>query len=76
MSDEREQALVEEDEERYTLTPWGCLYAVLLDYGIRIRLSDGKEISGKVGEHIMQDLFELICKTGYLAEKNAKEVDD
>lgn len=76
MSDEREQALVEEGEERYTLTPWGCLYAVLLSYGIQISLSDGKEISGKVGEHIMQDLFEILCKTGYLKEKNEKEVDD
>lgn len=76
MSDEREQALVEEDEERYTLTPLGCLYAVLLSYGIQISLSDGKEISGKVGEHIMQDLFEALCKTGYLKEKDEKEVGD
>lgn len=76
MSDEREQALVEDGEERYTLTPWGCLYAVLLSYGIQISLSDGKEISGKVGEHIMQDLFEVLCKTGYLKEKDEKEVGD
>lgn len=82
MSEERVEALTEEvcdnaeGEERYILTPWGCLYAVLLDYGVRISLSDGREISGKVGEHIMQDLFGVLCKMGYLAEKDEEEVGD
>ena len=65
MSDEREEALAEEkcdnaEEERYTLTPWRCLYAVLLSYGIQISLSDGKEISGKVGA--IEELHKLNSK--------------
>lgn len=55
-------------EERYQLTKWGCLYAVLCDYGI-----DVNRISGKVGEHIVDDFMELMQKNGYVVRHEENE---
>lgn len=49
------------DEECYTLTEWGCLYCILTDYRI-----DVSGISGKVGQHIVEDFMDLMCKCGYI----------
>lgn len=51
------------DEEVFRLTPWGCLSAVLSDYGI-----DTTHISGKVGGHIVDDFMDLMISCGH-AEK-------
>lgn len=73
MKDEREEALVKDDrensegEEQYTLTPWGCLFSVLCDYGI-----DTAHIPGKVGEHIVEDFMDAMQKQGYV-EKRGEE---
>ncbi len=53
----------EEDEEKYVLTPWGCLYGVMLDYGI-----DVSSIRGRVGEHIVEDFMEAMEKAGYVTK--------
>lgn len=42
---------------------WGCLYAVLMDYGI-----DVSNIPGRVGKHIVDDFMEIMCKSGYIEE--------
>ena len=55
---------IKEEEERYTLTPWGCLYAVLTDYKIECN-----DRSGKVGEHIVYDFMDLMQKCGYVSSK-------
>ena len=47
------------DNETYSLTMWGCLQATLADYGIVA------DVSGKVGNHIVEDFFELLIKSGY-----------
>ena len=59
-----------EQEEEYVLTPWGCLSAVLYDYGI-----ETDHIKGKVGEHIVDDFMDAMTVAGYVSkagEKNEK----
>lgn len=56
------------EEERYTLTPWGCLYATFLAYNI-----DLSSISGTMGEHIVEDFMELMAKCGYVKRKESDE---
>lgn len=53
-------------EEKYTLTPMGCLYAVLLDYVGPDHLLDIRKIQGRVGEHIVEDFMDALVRTGYL----------
>lgn len=55
------------DDDKLTLTKWGCLYAVLMDYGIK-----ANHISGRVGDHIVEDFMELMCKFGYCEWKDDK----
>lgn len=50
-----------DNEEQYILTEWGCLYAVLTDYGINV-----DHISGKVGAHIVEDFMDLMVRAGYI----------
>lgn len=52
-------------QETYTLTPWGCLSAVLEDYGV-----DVSGIRSKVGEHIVEDFMEAIVISGYVERKD------
>lgn len=52
------------NDETYALTPWGCLYAVLLDYGI-----DVSHITPKMGEHMVNDFMESMMRAGYVTEK-------
>ena len=53
----------EEDDEKYVLTPWGCLCGVLIDYGINV-----SHISGRVGEHIVDDFIGAMVKCGYIGK--------
>lgn len=50
-----------DDDERYVLTPWGCLYATLREYGI-----DLSHITGRVGEHIVEDFMETMVRAGHV----------
>lgn len=45
-------------DETYSLTPWGCLYSVLQDYGINLG------VSGRVGAQIVEDFMSLMIKQG------------
>ncbi len=47
----------EEDDE------WGCLYHVLIDYGVNVSY-----ISGRVGEHIVDDFMDAMVKCGYVGK--------
>lgn len=60
--------------ERYTFTPWGALYATLLNYGIHLRFDNGDAIDGTVGAHIVADFMDLLCKIGY-ATKREEETE-
>lgn len=53
----------DDDNETYVLTPWGCLYTVLLDYGI-----NAEHISGRVGSHIVEDFMDAMERSGYVAK--------
>ena len=55
-------------EEKYRVTPMGCLYAVLLDYVGPDHLLDIRKIQGRVGEHIVEDFMDAMIRTGYLAK--------
>lgn len=54
-----------ENDETYCLSMWGCLYVVLNDYNINT-----DHITAKMGEHIIQDLMELLEKQGYIGKVN------
>lgn len=59
--------LLEDENTKFVLTPWGCLYSVLTDYKI-----DVEDIPGRVGEHIVEDFMDVMKKAGYVgkAEEN------
>lgn len=59
----------EATEEKYILTPWGCLSAVLTDYNV-----DTSHITGRMGEHMVEDFMELMVKAGHVG-KAGKEGD-
>lgn len=58
-----EEQMLEDDEEKYVLTPWGCLYMVLTDYGV-----DVKNIPGRIGVHIVEDFMDEMVRAGHLAK--------
>lgn len=51
----------DDNEEKYVLTEWGCLYATLTDYGINV-----DHIPGRVGAHIVEDFMDLMVRAGYI----------
>ena len=57
---------INDENEKYVLTEWGCLYLTLLDYGI-----DASHIPSKVGKHIVEDFMEMMEQAGYV--KRGKE---
>ena len=48
-----------EDDEIWRLTPWGCMYAVLKDYGYNPEM-----LTPKMGEHMVEDLMNLLITQG------------
>lgn len=50
----------------FALTPWGCLSAVLDDYGIPTG-----NITATIGKHMVEDFMDLMCKAGHV--KKAEE---
>ena len=53
----------DDDDVKYCLTPWGCLYATLTDFGI-----DVDHITGRVGELLVEDFMEAMQKAGYVSK--------
>lgn len=58
------------DDEEYRLTPWGCLEAVLKDFGV-----DTSNVTGRMGELIIEDFMKAMVDAGYIkkTEENEKE---
>lgn len=48
-------------EERYRLTPWGCLSLTLMDYNVDI-----DHITPKMGEHMVEDFMKLMETAGHV----------
>ena len=57
----------EDDNERYFLTPWGCLNCAFKDFGLEL-----PNISRKMAEALMDDFFEIMEMAGIL-EKNEND---
>ena len=57
-----------DNKEEYVLSEWGCLASVLMEYGI-----DVSHITGRIGEHIVEDFMDAMCNAGYVSKK---EVED
>lgn len=57
------------EEEKYVLTPWGCLMGVLMDYGIDI-----SHITPKMGEHMVDDFLKNMVKAGHIEEVGEEHV--
>lgn len=53
---------MKKEDETYALSPWGCLYAVLKDYGV-----DTSGITPQIGKHMVDDFMELMVKNGILS---------
>ena len=62
--------MAKKSEEKYILTPVGCLYAVLKDYAGEDGMLNVNKIQGRYGEHIVDDLFDALEKQGYLERKD------
>lgn len=54
----------EDDNERYFLTPWGCLCCAFADFSLK-----PPEISGKMADALMDDFFEIMEAAGILEKK-------
>ena len=54
----------EDDNERYFLTPWGCLCCAFGDFSLK-----PPEISGKMADALMEDFFEIMETAGILEKK-------
>ena len=65
--------MAKKSEEKLRLTPMGCLYAVLLDYVGPDHLLDIRKIQGRVGEHIIDDLFDALERQKYLEKKEERD---
>lgn len=53
--------------EEYVLTIWGCLCAVMMDYGINF-----DHMTPRMGELFANDLMELLEKSGYIKKEVVK----
>ena len=60
-----------DNEEKYVLSEWGCLMSVLMEYGI-----DVSHITGRVGQHIVEDFMATMCDAGYVSKKEAEDGND
>lgn len=56
---------INEDDEIWTLSPWGCLTVILKDYNI-----DTSHIKGYIGTHIVEDFMDLMVKCGHVSIKD------
>lgn len=58
----------EEEDERYVLSPWGCMWATAKDYNI-----DLSHMTPKMGEHFVDDFMKAMETAGYLVKGEQNE---
>ena len=58
-------------DTKFELTPWGCLYMVLTDYGV-----DVKDIPGRIGVHIVEDFMDEMVRAGHLAKMEGERISE
>ena len=52
------------EEERYRLTTWGCMQAVLTAWNINT-----DHLTPRMGECMVEDFMEMLVKHGYLTKE-------
>lgn len=57
-----------EDNEVFIMTPWGCLSGVLTDYGVDI-----SHITPRMGVHMVEDFMDAMVKAGHVAKEEGAE---
>lgn len=60
--------MMNNDDEKWGLTPWGCMYAVLQDYGF-----NSKQITPTMGEHMVEDFMEMMVTAGIVSKKEQED---
>ena len=58
-----------DEDVKFVMSEWGCLSSVLTDYGV-----DVSRVTGKIGEHIVEDFLELMVKCGYIGKVENGEI--
>ena len=59
------------DDDVFRLTKYGCLVAVMSDYGINL-----DHITPAIGEHLVDDFFECLAKQGYLQKVDPEDEEE
>ena len=62
------QEMMNNDDKKWGITPWGCMYAVLQEYGFNPEL-----LTPKIGEHMVEDFMAMMVKAGIVAEKEKED---
>lgn len=50
-------------EEKYVISPWGCLSTTLTDYAVDI-----SHITPAMGEHMVEDFMDAMVKAGHVGK--------
>lgn len=58
----------EDDDERYLLTPWGCLCCAFADFNLK-----PPEFSGKMADALMDDFFEIMETAGTVEKRESDD---
>lgn len=64
-----EEIYDDDDDVKFVLTEWGCLSSALTDYGVDVSC-----VTGKIGEHIVEDFMELMVKCGYIGRAENSDI--
>ena len=62
------QEMMNNDDEKWGLTPWGCMHAVLKEYGY-----DPERLTPKMGEHMVEDFMAMMVTAGIVAKKEKED---
>ena len=57
------------DDVKFVLTPWGCLSAVLTDYGV-----DWSHLTPTMGKHMVEDFMDAMVTAGHVVRAESDEV--
>ena len=60
-----------ENKPEVMLSIFGCILAIADDYGINM-----SHITPKIGEHMADDLMDLLCKQGYLTKAESSKASE
>ena len=59
------------EDEKFVLTPWGCLSSVLTDYGV-----DWSHLTPTMGKHMVEDFMDAMVTAGHVRKAEDAEVKE